>query len=95
MVGMVLRDFVCSLCGNTFEKYAGDLNIPGPELCEQCMFQVWEMEGVTLITHIHVCLNKQDNSVTEHHMLQYVNWLKTTWKHPEDAIKTRKILQHL
>ena len=90
MVGIAMREFACSLCGQTFEKYSGDLIIPGPEICESCLCEVWEMDDATLTTHVGLCLKKQQGSVTEHSMVQFIQWEKQTWASPEDAIQARK-----
>ncbi len=90
MVGIALRDFACSLCGQTFEKYSGDLMIPGPEIYDSCLRSVWQMDDVTLTSHVRKCLEKQKEQVTLQDMLQHIKWYKLASTTADEAIESRK-----
>lgn len=42
MPGMAVRKFACALCGEHFTLLEGDLVLPGPRLCDECVSQHWE-----------------------------------------------------
>ena len=92
MAGMALREFACSLCGQKFEKYSGDLMIPGPEICDNCLHDVWQMDETTLASHVRLCLEQQKRQVALQDMVQHIQWFKQTFENAEGAIRARKKL---
>jgi hypothetical protein len=48
MAVMALREFECTLCGQRFKKFSGDLILPGPRLCDACLRELWQLEGDAL-----------------------------------------------
>ncbi len=89
MVGMGLREFPCTLCGQTIESYSGDLLVPQPEVCDACLPIVWEMDDESLKLHIAKCMEDEDGFVTPKKVYEYVQWFKTTYANAADALKAR------
>ena len=92
MAGMTWREFKCSLCGQKMNRYSGDLMIPGPEICDNCLREVWEMDDNTLSSYVDVCLEKQKRPVTLQSMLKYLQGYNQRWTNVEDVMKWRKDL---
>jgi hypothetical protein len=49
MPGFGPREFECTLCQQSFTMPSGDLMVPQPRICDECLTQVWEMEDQTLL----------------------------------------------
>ena len=55
MPGLVLREFDCTFCGQRFSLLSGDLILPGPELCDDCLREVWALKGEDLEQCVSRC----------------------------------------
>jgi hypothetical protein len=72
MPGLAVREFKCSLCQKPFTMLSGDLILPGPNICDDCLREVWELEGEVLVKHVAECSGLQSeekalvNSIMQH-----------------------------
>ena len=88
---MALRDFNCTLCPKTFEKISPDLIIPGPDLCDDCLKAVWEMEGDALTAYITERL-PEDAKFTVEKIVRHTQSIRENADSAEQAIQDRKSL---
>ena len=65
MPGMALRTFECTLCEQSFTRMSGDLILPGPEICDDCIRDTWALEGEALQAHVEERLS-QNPRLAEH-----------------------------
>ena len=89
MVGIGMRDFECTLCGQTFKQMSGDMIFPGPEICGDCLQEVWDMEDATHTQHVSVCLEERQREEMIQSMLQHIQWHKEKWASAEEVIQSR------
>ncbi len=89
MVGMGLREFECTLCGNKFEQMSGDLMIPGPEICEECLREVWDMEDTALKQYVSTRLKEHKREEMIESMLQHIQWYKDTYTSVDEVLQSR------
>ena len=88
---IAVREFNCSLCQQPFTLLSGDLILPGPYFCDNCLRAVWKLEGEVLINHITSCLksqNKDQSHVTL--ILQHLQEFKENWETVDDLIRLRE-----
>jgi len=102
MVGIALRTFDCTLCQAQFERLAGDLMVPAPNLCDACLQVVWEMDDATLAAHISRSLTDNASKLErgyapyggqralEEGTVRYVQWHREQWNSAEEAISVRE-----
>jgi hypothetical protein len=62
MSGMTIREFTCSLCGQSYLKSSGDLMVPTPDLCDACWKEVWDMEDQALTEYVVSCLAEKESA---------------------------------
>ena len=65
MPGLAVREFACSLCGRQFTMLSGDLMVPGPNVCDECLRVVWDL-GEALERHVAECLARDVSQVGGH-----------------------------
>jgi len=58
MPGIALREFECMLCQRQFTLLSGDLILPGPDFCDDCLKELWGLESDTLVERISGYLGK-------------------------------------
>lgn len=51
-IGIAVRDFDCDLCQQSFTLCTGDLIVSEIDLCDQCLADLWLLEGEDLRQHI-------------------------------------------
>lgn len=91
MPGLILREFVCSLCQAQFTMLAGDLLLPGPNLCDDCLTAVWPLEDKALTHHVRKCLEaRSQEEAGANHIVQHIKQLKEQWETVEDVIRSRR-----
>jgi len=101
MAILALREFECTLCQQHFTLLSGDLILPGPRTCDECLRVLWELEGDTLEKQVSENLSKasQDEERLESHTekqalvnstVQHIRWLKEQWSSVEEAIQNRE-----
>jgi hypothetical protein len=88
---MALRDFDCILCQSSFEKMSGDLIIPQPDLCDDCLKEVWEMDGDALTAYVAEHL-PEDAQFSVEKVVQNTQWIQESAESVEQAIENRKSL---
>lgn len=86
---MALREFNCTLCPKTFEKMSPDLVIPGPDLCDDCLQQVWQMDGDALTAFVTEHL-PEDAKFTVEKIVQHTQMIRQNSDSAEQAIQNRK-----
>lgn len=89
MPGMALRDFNCTLCSETFEKMSGDLIIPEPDLCDDCLREVWEMDGDSLTAYVAERL-PEDAGFSVEKVVHHTQMIQENSENAEQAIQDRK-----
>jgi hypothetical protein len=89
MPGLAVRTYECTLCQRKFTLLSGDLIIPGPRLCDDCLKATWDLEGEELAKHTAACLaGNSDTSVDN--ILQLLKGLKVQWNSVEEVILARE-----
>ncbi|MGD8456525.1 MAG: hypothetical protein PVF83_09085 [Anaerolineales bacterium] len=86
---MALREFNCTLCPKTFEKMSGDLIIPEPDLCDDCLREVWQMDGDALIAYIAERL-PEDAMFSVEKIVHHTQTIQRNADSAEQAIQKRK-----
>jgi hypothetical protein len=70
---------------------SGDLILPGPNICDDCLREVWNLEGKELAKHIAGRLGLQsEESALVHSVIQHVEWHRERWRAVEDVIRDRE-----
>ena len=101
MAILALREFECTLCHQRFTLLSGDLILPIPRLCDECLKVLWELEGDALEKRISESLAKasQDRARPESHTekqalvdgtVRLIQWHKEQWSSVEEAIQDRE-----
>jgi hypothetical protein len=86
---MALRDFNCTLCPKTFERMSPDLIIPEPDLCDDCLREVWEMEGEALTAYVAEHLPEEAEFSVEK-IVRHTQWIQESSESVDQAIAGRK-----
>ncbi|KAA3664055.1 MAG: hypothetical protein DWQ04_07675 [Chloroflexi bacterium] len=88
---MAVREFKCSLCQQQFTLLSGDLILPGPYFCDNCLQAVWELENEALIKHVTNCLApRNEDQLFVHNIVQHIEGFKENWKTVDDLIRLRE-----
>jgi len=101
MAILALREFECTLCQQHFTLLSGDLILPGPRICDECLKVLWELEGDALEKHISERLGmaSKDGERPESHVenralvnstVQHIQWHKDRWSSADEAIQDRE-----
>ena len=101
MAILALREFECTLCQQYFFLLSGDLILPGPRVCDECLKVLWELEGDTLEKRISESLGEasQDGEGLESHIekqalvnstVQHIQWHREQWSSVEEALQARE-----
>lgn len=80
MPGLALREFECSLCQAQFTMLAGDLLLPGPNVCDDCLTAVWRLDDETLSHHVrqHLGTRSQEEAWVNR-IVQHIKWHRAQW----------------
>jgi hypothetical protein len=91
MPGLALRDFQCSLCRAHFEMFAADLILPGPNVCDDCLTAVWELDDEALARYVlnHLGARSQEQTWVDA-VVRHIKWYKEQSVTAEDAIRSRR-----
>ena len=101
MAILALREFECTLCHQRFTLLSGDLILPIPRLCDECLKVLWELEGDALEKRISESLARasQDGERPESHIekqalvdstVRHIQWHREQWSSVEEAIQDRE-----
>ena len=90
MPGMSIREFKCDLCDQLFTMPSGDLMVPEPNVCDDCLREVWEMEDEALTGHTAACLARRAEQASVNSIVQYINTNREQWGQVEEAIRLRE-----
>ena len=88
MPGLAVRAFDCTLCGQRFSLLSGDLILPGPELCDDCLRAVWALEGEDLEQYVGQCVADADPALVDS-VRTYLAGYRTRYADVEEAIHNR------
>ncbi len=87
MPGFGLREFECTLCQQSFIMPSGDLILPEPNICDECLNQVWEMKAQALTAHVIGCLPSEENALVNN-VVQHIK------RYKEQGGEIEEVLQH-
>ena len=101
MAILALREFECTLCQQRFILLSGDLILPLPRICDECLEVLWELEGDALEKHISESLGNAskdrecpelriENQELVNGTVRHIQWLKEQWSSAEEAIQDRE-----
>ena len=102
MPGMAVREFTCSLCRRQFTLLSGDLMLPGPNICDECLRVIWDLRDEALEKHVAECLAEHVTKTGEHldppsderavwnTIVQHIKWHRKQWASAEEAIRDRE-----
>jgi hypothetical protein len=68
---------------------SGDLIIPGPNICNECLSQVWELEDEALSPYVAERL-ADEGEISVNNMIEYIQGYKGHWKSAKEAIESRE-----
>lgn len=88
MPGLVLREFDCTFCGQRFSLLSGDLILPGPELCDDCLREVCALEGEDLEQYVGRCVADGDPALVDS-ISTYLERHRTRYADVEGVIHNR------
>ena len=103
MAFMAVREFECILCQGHFTLLSGDLMLPEPVICDECLVEVWLLEGDVLAKHISKHLAGNVSPHKEHleshirqgtlndRIIQYMQGLKQRQASVKDVIQAREL----
>ncbi|MCJ7735772.1 MAG: hypothetical protein MUQ10_00460 [Anaerolineae bacterium] len=89
MPGIAVREFGCTLCRKKFTLLAGDLFVPEPDLCDECLGEIWPLEGEALVKYVAERWPDEEKLPMDS-VFQYINQYKAQWPSAEEAIKQRE-----
>jgi hypothetical protein len=90
MPGMSIREFKCDLCDQPFRMPSGDLMVPQPNVCDDCLREIWDMADEALTEHVVACLARGTGGVSVDRIVQYINTNREQWKEVEEVIRLRE-----
>jgi hypothetical protein len=90
MPGMSVREFKCDLCDQPFRMPSGDLMVPGPNVCDDCLREVWDMADDALTEHVAACLARGAGQASVNDIVQYINTNREQWEEAEEVIRLRE-----
>ena len=86
---VALHEFNCILCQQTFELMFGDVIFPIPEMCEDCLREVWEMDEKALTAYVAKRL-PEDAMFPVEKIVQHTQMIQANSESAEQAIENRK-----
>ena len=91
MPGLMLREFECSLCQAQFMMLAGDLLLPGPNVCDDCLTAVWPLDNEALTHHVRERLGAQgQGEAGVNSIVQHIQGHREQWAAAEEVIRFRR-----
>ncbi len=66
MAVMAPREFECILCQGNFTLLSGDLMIPMPVVCDECLVKLDQLEGDALVGYVSKHLAENTSPQKEH-----------------------------
>ncbi len=102
-IAMAARDFKCILCQRNFTLLSGDLMVPTPVICDECLVEVWQLGDDALARYVskHLAENASPHkeyleSMTrqgtlEDSIIQDIQGLKERWTSVQDVIQDREL----
>ncbi len=89
MPGMAVREFECTLCRQKFSLLSGDLFFPGPNICDDCLEEVWELESEELAKHVAGRVASEEK-IGVNSIVRHIKWHRERWGSAEEAIGNRE-----
>ena len=91
MPGFGPREFECSLCQARFTMLAGDLLLPGPNLCDDCLTAVWPLKDEALTHHVRQRLRaREQEEAWVDNIIHHIKCHREQWATVEDVIRFRR-----
>ena len=90
MPGMSIREFRCNLCDQPFTMPSGDLMVPEPNVCDDCLREVWDMEDEVLTKHTVACLAPGAEQASVNSIVQCIKTHREQWGEVEEVIRLRE-----
>ena len=97
MAIMALRDFECTLCRERFTLLSGDLMLPVPVFCDECLKELWPLEGDALREYVAQHLAERPPGEgqrrvepTEDQVIQAILALKQRGRSIQEVIRDRE-----
>lgn len=78
MPGYFLREFDCTRCGQPFNMMEGDMILPIPRLCDECLKKLWDLGDTAL-----------DALETSEGLKYFMNDLRLKWESLEALLEDR------
>ncbi|MBN1658219.1 MAG: hypothetical protein JXA93_07440 [Anaerolineae bacterium] len=102
MPGFAVRDVECILCRRQFSLMTADFILPWTLICDECLDEIWEMEGEDLTAYLAAAhgagnLPQTRQPVTppaqphplEREIIGHLGEMKQRWATAQDAIRAR------
>ena len=92
MPGMSIKEFKCDLCDQLFTMSSGDLMVPTPNVCDECLREVWDFPDKALAEHAAACLARGEGAgqVSVDDIVSYINTNREQWAEVEEVIRLRE-----
>jgi hypothetical protein len=92
MPGMSIKEFKCDLCDQPFTMSSGDLMVPQPNVCDDCLTEVWDMADEALAAHTAACLARGAGAgqFSVEDIVSYINTNREQWAEVEEVIRLRE-----
>ena len=89
MAFMTVREFECTLCRKKFNLLAGDLLLFEPDLCDECLREIWQLEGEELVKYVTERWPDEEKLPMDS-IFQYIKQFKERWPSAEEATRDRE-----
>jgi len=75
---MAVRDFDCILCQRHFSRMSADLILPEDLICDECLAELWRLEGDELRKYVsqHLARRALQDKGLENGIVETVKMLK-------------------
>jgi hypothetical protein len=87
---MSIREFKCDLCDQPFTMSSGDLMVPQPNVCDECLREVWDMPDKALAEHTAACLAQRAGQASVDDIVSYINANRERWAEVDEVIRLRE-----
>ena len=93
MALMAVREFECVLCQAHFTLLSGDLIVPETLICDECLAELWPLQGDALMERISGRLVERtpQQAALEKRIAQHIEWLRQRWTSADEVIQNREL----
>ena len=105
MAVFAVRDFECILCQRQFSLPSGDLIVPESLICDECLAELWQLEGDALARYVseHLAKNASQREqgpeshvqqgALENRIIRNIQSMKLHWASAEEVIRNRGLFR--